>query len=127
MDKSQILVKLKERLAKERAAYEAAGFPDYVRLGQSRFFASARKQREISRKIAALETAISVLEEPFDKADIARGVLLGISDGKEDKDDLLQLAWSASLGDRLNACQKLFDASLPVFKKDILKHITLTP
>jgi hypothetical protein len=117
-----MLSRLKDRLEKEKADYEAAGLPEYVRLNRTRHFSSMRKQGEITRKIAALKTAISVLEGPFRKVDVARGILLGISDQREDKDELFQLAASYSMTDRLKACQALFDTSLPVFKKEILRH-----
>lgn len=123
MNKSQILSRLKERMEKERAAYDAAGLPGYVRLNKTRYFSSMRKQEVISRRIAAIETAISVLEGPFHEADIARGVLLGISDARDDKDELLRLAGSSSMNDRARACQELFDTSLPICRNEILNHI----
>lgn len=124
MDKQQTLTRLKERLEKEKAAYEAAGLPNYVRLSRTRYMGSMRKQQQITRKIAALETAIAVLEGPFHQADIAKSILLGISDGRTDKDELWQLASSCSVTDRWKACQALFDASLPICKKEIIKHLT---
>ena len=124
MDKGQVLSRLKDRLEKERTAYEAAGLPEYVHLNKTRYFSSMRKQRQITRRIAALETAISILETPFYKVDVTRGILLGISDQRTDKDELFQLAASSSMTDRLKACQTLLDESLPIFKKEILKYIT---
>ena len=124
MDKQQTLSRLKERLEKEKAAYEAAGLPNYVRLNRTRYMGSMRKQQEITRKMAALETAIAVLEGPFHQADIAKGVLLGISDQRPDKDELWQLASSWSVADRWKACQALFETSLPICKKEIIKFVS---
>ncbi len=124
MDKQQILSRLKDRLEKEKAAYEAAGLPEYVRLNKTRYFGAMRKQELTARKMAALETAISVLEGPFYRADVARGILLGISNQRTDKDELLLQASSCSMADRRKACQELFDSSLPILKKEILKHAT---
>jgi hypothetical protein len=122
MQKEEALSRIKERLEKEQAAYEAAGLPDYVRLNRTRFMSSMRKQQDICRKITALETAAAILEAPLYKVDVARGILLGISDQRPDKDKLWQLASSSSMADRLKACQALFDASLPILKKEIMKH-----
>ena len=124
MDKQKTLSRLKERLEKEKAAYEAAGLPDYVRLNRTRYMSSMRKQQQITRRIAALETAIAILEGPIEKADIANGILLGISDLRSDKDELWRMANSYSMTERLKACQELFDTSLPICKKEILKMIS---
>lgn len=123
MEKEKALSLIKERLEKERAAYEAAGLPNYIRLNRTRYLSSMRKQQTICRKIAALETAAAILEGPFCMVDIAKGILLGISDKRPDKDELMELASDFSTRKRMIACQALFETSLPILKKEILKHV----
>ena len=123
MTHEQLLVRLQKRLETGKRKYEAAGLPEYVRVtSRKRFFGSLKKQQRVSRTIAALETAVDILRNPFYRVDVQRGILLGVAESRNDKDELLQMAMSISMSDRLKACQVLFDLSLPIAKKEILKY-----
>ena len=123
MTKEQLLSKLQARLETEWRNYEEAGKPGYVRLNRTQFNSVAKKQSEITRRIQALKTAISVLSDSFREVDVYSGILLGICERRQDKEDLLEKAQSIYLNERKEACRELFDSSLPILKKQMKKYL----
>ncbi len=125
-NKDKLLHGLRARLAQEESAFEAAGLPDRVRLNRTQFFASQKKQGTISRHIAALKTAIDVIEKPsLAQVDIYQGILMGFPDSKsEEKDELLQKAESIYLNERKAALKVLFETSLPILKKQVIGYLS---
>ena len=121
MDNNKLISKLKERLSKEEADYEAAALPDRVRLNKTQFFSSARKQMQIGRKIAALQTAIEVLEKPIREVNVYEGILMGFPCSREEeREALLKQADSVYLKERVNALKTLFETSLPILKRQVI-------
>ncbi len=125
-DKDKLLHGLRARLSQEESAFEAAGLPDRVRLNKTQFFASQKKQVTISRHIAALKTAIDVIEKPsLAQVDTYQGILMGIPDrNREEKDELLQKAESIYLNERKAALRVLFETSLPILKKQVIGYLS---
>lgn len=125
-DKDKLLHGLRVRLSQEESAYEAAGLPDRMRLNRTQFFASQKKQVTISRHIAALKTAIDVIEKPsLAQVDTYHGILMGFPDSNsEEKDELLQKAESIYLNERKTALKVLFETSLPILKKQVIRYLS---
>lgn len=125
-DKDKLLHGLRARLSKEESAYEAAGLPDRVRLNRTQFFASQKKQVTICRHIAALKTAIDVIEKPsLAQVDTYQGILMGFPDSNsKEKDELLQKAESIYLNERKAALKALFETSLPILKKQVIGYLS---
>lgn len=124
-DKYQkVLFDLKERLQMEMKKYNKYGYEDRVRLSKTMWNTSARKQIESIHKLAAIKTAIEILENPyFRDVNVYEGILKGLSSRRPDYDGLLQKAQSVYLNERKDACAVLFNVSLPIHRREMLAYL----
>lgn len=123
MTQEELKEKLESRLKSERRAYETAGREDKVRLPRTQWHACARRQAEISRRIHALEAAISLLSGPLRDIDVHKAVLMSIPDTNGIKEVLLRKAESIYLNERREALTEVFDRALPILKKQVMSYL----
>lgn len=118
-----IITKLQARLAKEQALYKEKCHEDRIRLPRKMYFSSLHEQMRILHRIAAIKTAIEVIENGIGKVDVYSAVLNSISPKRTDYVDILEKAQSIYLRERALALKVIFEDVLPVCKREIIAEI----
>ena len=119
-----LVSRLNKKLKAEEEACIKASLPEYIRLNRTRFNSSHRKEMTCYRRMAAIRLAIEVLTKPIREIDVLQAVISTVPvTNTELRQELEEKAASIYLNERKEACQKIFENSLPIFKKEMKRYI----
>lgn len=121
MKREQIIEKLKAKILQLES--ENHKYDDRNRLSRKLYYSNIRKEMENTRKISAINAAVTLIDKGFPHVDIYNTVLFAIANTRADKDDILQKAGSIYLNEQKQALTEVFESSLPICKKQVLSYL----
>lgn len=121
---AKAIIMLNTKLAKLQK--EAHKYDDRNCLPRKLYFSDAKRQVRIGEQCTAIGAALDILSgKQWHELDIYNIVLMSVNSLSEEKDKMLEYAYSGGLYEKQKALMYAFETSLPICKKQIFEAIQM--